>query len=145
MPDIFLRSVEEADLKSIYEWRNHPKTREMSFNSAHITWEEHLSFWKKRLAADNSTALSFIILAGKEPAGMARLDRREERWEVSILLAPDEWGKGIGTKALAVLIKEAKSRGIGKISARVKPGNPASKRIFEKNGFKEKYMYYELE
>jgi UDP-4-amino-4,6-dideoxy-N-acetyl-beta-L-altrosamine N-acetyltransferase len=141
--EITLRPVEKGDIDKIFGWRNHPAVRDMMFSTAPITPQENAEFWKKRLA--DSSAFSFIITAGGKDAGILRLDRREGSYEVDIFVDPQAQGRGIGSGALALIIDMAKAKGIKKLTARIKSGNAASKKAFEKNGFMERDSVYERE
>jgi len=139
--EVSLRPVAEKDIRKIFDWRNHPDVRKMMFNDRLLTIQEHEAFWKKRLAS--KPMLVWMVVADGKDAGVARLDKKEDSYEVDILVDPSMQGKGIGTASLELLVKKAKESGAMKLSARVKPENDASKGIFKRNGFVEKYSYYE--
>jgi len=51
-------------------------------------------------------------------------------------LAEEEWGKGIMTEAVRLILRRACEAGIGKIRVFMLQGNRGSRRVLEKNGFK---------
>ena len=138
-----LRDVTENDIQKIYDWRNHPKIRVCMFNSGEIKLEDHITYLKNRL--NNPEEYSFMILDENKEMGVVKLDKRENSYEVGILLDPEMHGKGIGTQSIEAIIKKAKELGIKKLTSRVKEWNVGSKKIFEKNNFKEVDDHYELE
>ena len=138
--NVTLRKVGTNDLKKIYEWRNHPEIRKNSYNENEILWNEHVGYWKKRLGGSGN--YSFIVVSDNIDVGLVRLDKRDDSYEVHIMIAPDKQGKGFGTAAIAKVKGVAANLGIKKLIAKVKPANIASKIIFTENGFvKEKDSY----
>jgi phosphinothricin acetyltransferase len=61
------------------------------------------------------------------------------RWstEVSIYLAPEARGRGIGRELLGVLLEELRARGFVNVIARIALPNPASVSLFESFGFEK--------
>ncbi|MBI2075736.1 MAG: GNAT family N-acetyltransferase [Candidatus Aenigmarchaeota archaeon] len=138
-----LRRVRKGDIKDIFMWRNSPEIRSAMFVSELITWESHVSFWNKRFSDKKN--LSFIIEFKDEAVGVVRLDKRGNFHEIDIFVKPEAHGKGVGTEAIKYVIDKAKTYRIKKLVAKVRPENIASKKMFEKNNFKAKYLYYERE
>ena len=138
---ITLRAVSEKDLKKIYDWRNQPSIREASLTTHEISWEEHQKYWNSRF--QNAEAYSLIIVLDRTDVGLVRLDHLKNSYEVHILLSYGHQGKGIGSKALEEAKEFAKSKGIAKLCAKIKPDNIASQKIFEKNGFSKAGSGYE--
>lgn len=142
------RPVRDGDLKQIYEWRNNPLVRKNSFQTDEIKWEEHFSYWTKRM--QNTDCYSYIVLLDQTDLGLIRIDKKNNSsYEVNILIAPESQGKGYGIMAIDKTKKIAIKLKIKKLMARVKPDNFASQKIFEKNGFIEKernkeVIYYYL-
>jgi phosphinothricin acetyltransferase len=61
--------------------------------------------------------------------------------EVSIYVAREARGRGVGRLALRALIAEAESRGFWKLVSRIFPGNVASRRMCAALGFREVGVY----
>jgi len=142
MNKIFLRSVNEKDLKRIFEWRNHPEVRKNMFNGCEIKWEEHLEFWNER--SRDKESYSFIVMKDEEAIGVARLDKRQNIYEVDILIDPLLQGQGHGTAAVSRLTEFASKKQM-RLCAKIKPDNIASQMLFESNNFKKRYLYLEWE
>lgn len=107
------------------------------YNNKIITKKEHYAYLRKKKS--DPTFINWIICCGSEKAGYLRiLDG-----DVSIMLEPRFQGKGIATKALQLVEKEAKKNGINKLVGKVLVDNESSKQIFLKNGYKLKMYWYE--
>jgi RimJ/RimL family protein N-acetyltransferase len=134
---VTLRPAELSDEARLLEWRNDPATRAASFSKNQVSADDHHR-WLLRKLQDPDCAL-FIVLIDSEPAGQVRLDRIEPGLaEVSIGLAPEARGWGVGREALRLATESASELlGVGTVSALVKPVNVASLRSFDAAGFSE--------
>ncbi|MEZ8281603.1 UDP-2,4-diacetamido-2,4,6-trideoxy-beta-L-altropyranose hydrolase [Vibrio splendidus] len=92
------------DIKTVYDWQCHPKTREFALNTEIPTWEEHQSWMKRKLAT--TTDFFYLVedkVTGKK-LGVLRLDKIEPKnYLVSIFVAPEAYGLGIATAALKMV------------------------------------------
>lgn len=96
--------------------------------------------WKKHFNFVNSkpyTCWYFIVDGGKRRVGSIYLTHNRE---VGLFLFPEFQGQGHGSWALT----ELRDRYPGPILANISPMNDASKRFFEKRGFKHIQETYEL-
>jgi RimJ/RimL family protein N-acetyltransferase len=135
--NVKLREMNESDVEYTYLLRNSPEIRKWMFNGKEIDHDEHIRYWKKRLGDGHC----YIIIHIDQRVGLVKLDKGERGYEVDIYLDPRAQGKGIGTVALNLLLQKAAEQDITEIFARIKEGNGVSKKIFEKNGFKEDNGY----
>ena len=62
-----------SDSRSIWEWRNDQKTKEMSKSSDIVTWDEHVAWYQKCLSSLNSY-LYIGYLNCHEKIGICRFD-----------------------------------------------------------------------
>ncbi len=130
---IVLRAASLADDAMVLEWQRHPETRRYSRNSAVPTAEEHHQWMNGRLSLADS--IFTIVECGETPAGVLRLDRRSgtaNSHEVSILVAPDHFRRGIGSGALQLarqLLPNAD------LVAEVQSQNEASMKLFSSAGY----------
>lgn len=131
-----LQRVKHKDAQILYDWQCHENTRRFSRNSTIPSWEEHLAWLEKRLA--DPLALFNLVTCDDIPAGVLRLDPLSqpsvatEIFEVSILVAPNYYRRGIGAAALRLarrLVPDAEIR------ATVLPENHASHRLFQRAGY----------
>ncbi|OEE76426.1 UDP-2,4-diacetamido-2,4,6-trideoxy-beta-L-altropyranose hydrolase [Vibrio genomosp. F6] len=99
--DLQLAFASHGDIKTVYDWQCHPKTREFALNSNVPTWEEHQDWMQHKLA---STTDFFYLVEDKSTGkklGVLRLDKIEHKnYLVSIFVAPDSYGHGVATAAL---------------------------------------------
>lgn len=135
-PAITLRPAGLEDCRSIWEWRNDPDTREASFNTETIFFEDHRAWFEKRIGSPALQMLIVISPEGKE-VGYVRFQLEGSEAEVSVALDPEERGKGYGPAAVRAasdrLLAEGKA---SKVTALIKHSNPPSKAAFERAGFR---------
>jgi RimJ/RimL family protein N-acetyltransferase len=136
-----IRPVKEGDIKKIFEWRNEPQVRKGMFISKRISWKTHRKFWDNLLK--NKNRFAFVIRAGDQDVGVVRLDKVGDIAEVDIFISSKYQGRGLGTNAMNEIKKRAKGLNISRLTARVKPDNERSMKMFENCGFRKKYLYYE--
>jgi RimJ/RimL family protein N-acetyltransferase len=77
----------------------------------------------------------FAILAGTELVGAIGFKSESERIEIGYWIGRPYWGRGYATRAVRLLIEEARRRGIERLHAEVFPDNFGSMRVLEKCGF----------
>jgi CMP-N-acetylneuraminic acid synthetase/RimJ/RimL family protein N-acetyltransferase len=134
IPAVVLRPATAADGQAIRGWRNHPTTRRASFDQREIGPDEH-ALWLERSLARADRKLWIVHAAGAD-VGVVRLDLDGRAGEVSIALAPEARGRGLGTAALRALAFEAFGPlRLAALRARVKRGNRASLAAFRRAGF----------
>lgn len=132
---IRIRQMKPSDwenVKSIYEAGI--ATKNATFDTSAGTWEkwdsDHLT--DARLVAENSDQIQ----------GWAALSPVSERCvyggvaEVSVYIANDVQGKGLGTALLDRLIGESEQQNIWTLQAGIFPENKASVKLHEKMGFR---------
>ena len=56
--------------------------------------------------------------------------------EIGVIVSPERWSRGYATEAMRAAIARAFGRGINLITADIDPENTASRRLFEKLGFR---------
>jgi len=133
-PIVTLRRAIAEDRLALWKWRNDPETRRASFNQAEISLEEHSRWLEESLARPDRRI--YIVQADGVDAGAMRLDLAAGEAMVNINLAPEWRGRGIGSRALRALCREAFGPlGLGRLTARVKADNAASRAAFEQAGF----------
>ncbi|WP_154140339.1 UDP-2,4-diacetamido-2,4,6-trideoxy-beta-L-altropyranose hydrolase [Photobacterium damselae] len=91
----------KEDIRMVYEWQCHPKTRQFSLTQNIPTWEEHQRWMIRKL--QSSTDYFYLVEDKKTGCklGVLRLDMMEpEHYLVSIYIAPDCHGQGVATASL---------------------------------------------
>lgn len=133
-PPVSLRPVTAADRLTLWRWRNDPATRRASFDRRAIPLAEHTR-WLERSLQLRERRLG-IVVAGGADVGTVRLDVEGRSATVSIALAPEARGRGLGVAALRALAAEAFGPlGLATLRARVRPDNRASLAAFRRAGY----------
>lgn len=136
MMELTLRKASFADADELFRWRNDAATRQASFNSAPLEYNEHLAWLKQALADENR-----LLLIGQEkngePVGVVRFDALGKgTFEINVNLAPEKRGRGMGRKLISSASQDlVATRGPVKIMARIKKDNNVSLRAFVKAGY----------
>jgi UDP-2,4-diacetamido-2,4,6-trideoxy-beta-L-altropyranose hydrolase len=133
---VTLRLASSGDSDIMFTWQSDERTRRFARTPEPPSLEEHET-WLRSCLADPQRILA-LILHDEAPAGMLRLDRlttagRPDEYEVSIVIAPDKYRRGIATAALALgrkLLPRAR------LYAEVLPDNEASHALFRRAGFR---------
>jgi UDP-2,4-diacetamido-2,4,6-trideoxy-beta-L-altropyranose hydrolase len=127
---ISLRLAGHADTELLFRWQTSPGIRRFSRQPLPPEWSEHTA-WMQRTLADPDRIL-LIAEADGLPSAMVRLDIEADRLEVSILVAPDCHGRGIGKAALLLAAGIMPRR---TYQAVISTENLASQRLFQSAGY----------
>jgi len=127
-----LRRACMDDAGAILAWQRIPGMRRHFRNPRPPSEAEHLR-WMRNYLDDPAGNLT-IIQHGTDDVGLLRLDGAADgnRMQVSILVAPETQGTGVGTAALGI------AREIWpevELTAEVLPGNCASRAMFQRAGY----------
>ena len=130
-----LRAASGTDGEMLWRWRNDPETRSASFDGGVVPLDRHLAWLAATLARGDRRL--YVVERDGVAVGTARLDLDGGMAEVSITVAPEARGQGVGTAALEALAAEAFGPlGLARLVARVKSQNRASRVAFERAGFR---------
>ena len=131
---VTLRPATAEDCRQVWLWRNDAETRRASFDSEPIPLAAHERWFLDSL--DSPRRKIYIVVAGDRPSGVVRLDVTGQEAAVSIHLAPESRGRGVGPRALQALEAVAFGPlGLVRLAAEIKPDNLASLSAFVKAGF----------
>ena len=134
-----LRKVNVEDWDFILKIRNEEKYRMYFYEQKKISKEEHYEYLKKM--STNSNFFNWIICYDSKDVGYIRILNED----ISIMMDLEFNGKGLGTKALKLVENKARENGIKKLVGKVMIDNEKSKKIFEKNDYKQLMYWYETE
>lgn len=130
---VSMRLARAEDMEIMFEWQTHPETRRFARNPEPPTRVEHEA-WFERKMADADCEMLMILHEGRD-AGIFRLDRlKNGAQEVTIVVAPMLWGRGIGSAALEF------ANGFWPhetLHAEILPGNEVSLRMFSAAGYEK--------
>ena len=136
--EITQRTATLSDAAILLAWRNNPSTREFSHHSELILSDEHLEWLTARLERIQFEPF-FLFAADDKPIGMSRLDILSgsvNKYEISILVDPNQHGKGVGARILDMTCGTFFSLYPDKtIVARVHRHNLVSQKLFTSAGF----------
>jgi UDP-2,4-diacetamido-2,4,6-trideoxy-beta-L-altropyranose hydrolase len=128
-----LRLAEPGDGDWLLELQAHPQTRRFARTASVPTPPEHAA-WFARTLRDPARLLALVACDGAR-SGFVRLDRaagESPSYEISIAVAPDRHGRGIGRAALKLARRLAP---FVPIDATVLAGNAASQAMFASAGY----------
>lgn len=133
MAEIFLRGALEKDADMLFAWRNDPETRRNSISQDEIQFSDHVRWLGNQLRSSDSR-LEIALLDGV-PIGTVRFDWDESREgaDISFTVAPEYRGRGYGFQIVAHALRNVRN---ARITGEVKISNAASRKIFEKLGFR---------
>ncbi|MDX7784989.1 MULTISPECIES: UDP-2,4-diacetamido-2,4,6-trideoxy-beta-L-altropyranose hydrolase [Aeromonas] len=130
-----LRPVSIDDTLLIYQWQSDPITRRYALNPNPPSWVEHKSWMEKKIQCQQDYFFLIINAESSEPCGAVRLDELgTDNYLISIFVAPNKHGQGIGLTGLKLL-----DRCLPKIRihATVLTENIASQRLFSNAGYQQ--------
>ena len=122
--------AQASDVKLVFDWRNDPVSRAAAHNSEPLVWEKH-GLWFDA-ALKNSEREIYIVKHEGIPVASIRRDRHQGHWLISIVVAPEQRGKGIAKALLWQFVRKFSDIHF----AEIKPSNIASIKIFSEAGFK---------
>ncbi len=125
---VVLRPAGAGDRDTLYAWQHEPGARQYSRNPSPPGPEEHASWFRGFLAREDGTLL--IIEWDGRDVGFVRLDGREGKTEVSILVSRPFQGLGFAGAALRKALEPCR-----RYVAEIHPDNRASVRLFLSAGF----------
>jgi UDP-2,4-diacetamido-2,4,6-trideoxy-beta-L-altropyranose hydrolase len=130
---VSLRQATEADSAAMLEWQSAPGIRAYARNPAAPAREEHECWLRAKLI--DADCIFNIVMCGDGPVGILRFDRVAGRdaSEISILIAADRHGIGIGGCALELGKRLLPNE---RIIAAIHSENGASIRMFERAGYR---------
>ena len=135
-PTVALRAVRDDDSLMLLEWRNDPVAVRFSASGRGVTAAEH-ERWFARVRGDQSASMLWIVEEGGTPVGQVRVDVDEGVGIVSIAIAVEHRGRGLGPLALGAMVTEVSAGGkVEVLRALAHPDNSRSMRAFEAAGFR---------
>lgn len=131
----YLRDMVEADLSTVFRWRNDPSIRAWMYSRSPIRWDEHTE-WFARVSADPTRHVKILVREGRECAFVQfEMDNVSKNSVWGFYVAPDAepgTGRCMGKLALQFAFHEL---GVHKISGEALANNHRSIRFHERLGF----------
>lgn len=132
-----LREASLSDKDIILEWRNDSVSLANSLNDQPVSTSTHNIWFEKTLADEDKFVFLGYVTDQDKPFGMVRfdVDTHHQQADVSINLAPEARGRGLGKSLLSAGIKKFLTYRTCILSAKIKPENKASIACFKSNDF----------
>lgn len=135
---IQLRLARPDDARTVWKWVNDSQLRAMSFCGQPVLWEDHVRWFEAKLV----DAQCYFLIAENDAGaaiGQVRFDIKEQEAVISLGVAFEQRGKGFGSvivsQASQFLFEETE---VNTIHAYLKSINTASRRVFEKSGYRQR-------
>ncbi len=134
-PAVVLRPVTRADLGALYEFQREAEGAALAGVNPR-SLEDFNAVWDKILAGPpvSEGAVARAIIADNALAGSIGYFRQEETDFIGYWISRANWGRGIASRAVGLMLGEISVR---PLFARVASHNAASLRVLSKNGFVE--------
>jgi len=132
---VLLKQATPEDCKKLWEWRNDPETREASFNSHNISYEEHEQWFNQKMV-DPCTKIFIAKNSMGIELGYVRFQIRGEEGEISVGVDKEYRAKGYGLRVIingSNLLLQTKS--VQRIVAHIKYGNRTAVNSFKRAGY----------
>ena len=143
-----IREARSDDCERLYAWRNHETVRRHALDPAPLALETHRDWFARALQNPDRHLLVGELVSEHErsPVGVVRydVDRAACEAEVSIYLAPEKMGEGLGGRLLErgeTWLREREPN-ITSVKALVKPQNEASVKLFTRSHFEAQHVTY---
>lgn len=136
--DVWIRPLQRSDAHTSVAWRNDPEVFKFTARRFpdKIFLKDELNWIDSVLKRDDQCRRA-IMLDRNYIGNVYLTDIKEDCAEVHIFIGErDFWNKGIGTKAILLILAEGHRRlGINRVFAKVNPENTASLKMFASAGF----------
>ena len=132
---ISLRPAAQDDCQRLWDWRNELATREASFDTQPIPFEDHKIWFSRKLDALDTKIFIIMDAAGRE-VGYVRFNIESGEAEISVSVDKCERSKGYGAEAIRLGSEQLLTPGsVNRVIAYIKEDNPASVAAFQRAGY----------
>ena len=144
-----LRSFREDDLKNSLAWLNNPQVTRYLHHMRPWSVAEEKVWIDNLMRNDDPTRTTFVVETSDGEyvgsAGLMHIDLRNRSAEAGIVIGrPEEWGRGMGTEALGLLLRHAfEEMNLHRVMLRVFTFNERGIRSYKKLGFVEEGRHRE--
>lgn len=132
--EVSLRPATLEDARRVWEWRREGGANRYYRSQQEPPYPDHWNWFQRALRSQ--TTRFWVVQQGALPLGYVRLDLTDaDRAFVSLCLAEDARGRGIGLSGLVLAEAIASDLRLTYLDAEIHPDNHASARVFEKAGY----------
>jgi RimJ/RimL family protein N-acetyltransferase len=136
----------EEHARQILLWRNDPGALSMFFHRTSKGWEDFWREYRQRYFAtpdapalfvtEGANRVAFVRFETAEPPLLADKSHPRACYAISINVAPDRRGRGLGARALRRVTAFLRERSIDAVVAEIRLENEASMGAFERAGYR---------
>ncbi|HEY0977041.1 MAG TPA: GNAT family N-acetyltransferase [Flavobacteriales bacterium] len=146
-----LRQLRASDAERMFAMRSDPVVMEHVNRPMARTVEDATALIDRinGLIADGESLHWAMTLKGEDAfmglIGIWRLVKEHHYGELGYTMMKEYWGQGYASEAIASVVELAFQLGLHRVEAITRPGNLASMRVLEKNGFvREGYLRHNI-
>ena len=145
MESRILRPALERDIDTLFRWANEKSVREHAFSTEYISYEDHKKWFENIIKRDD--AMQYIYMQGSRPVGQARVNVAGEEAEIDYSIDARYRNQGHGKHMLDLLREQVRHDypKVRRLTAKVKPDNPASHKVFLDTGYRSIYSLYAID
>jgi len=132
---LVLREATAADVDLYFAWANDPGVRRQSFNQAEISREQHVAWFRAKLASGDCRM--YVLCEGAKPLGQIRFDIAEGVGHIGYSLDHAARGRGLAKVLVGLGLDRMAGEGVHAFRAKVRHGNEPSVAVFLRCGFSE--------
>ncbi|MEO7080383.1 MAG: GNAT family N-acetyltransferase [Flavobacteriales bacterium] len=147
-PRLILRELVDSDAPAVFQLRSNPEVMRFIPKPLNTHTDEARLMVREfhQAALRNESIMWGITVNGSNKVmgyiGFWRILKEYHRAEIGYALHPDLWGQGLMSEAVAATVDHGfQVLGLHSVEASVRPDNPSSIQVLERNGFvKEGYF-----
>lgn len=140
----YLREASMKDMDLIYRWANDSEVRKNSFSSDYIVYEDHQKWYTEMLKRNDIK--QYIFVYNKNDIGQIRIRIEGNQGEIGYSIGRKYRGYGYAKLMIEEFVNRI-ARDVPQVeylTAKVKPSNTASRKVFTSCGYDEAYEVFEL-
>lgn len=139
---LLLRQLNDDDIQEVFELRSNPETMQFIPRPLLTNYEEalaHIKMINDKIETNEGINWAVTMKGSDKLLGIAghyRIQWHNFRSEIGYMFLPECYGKGIATEVVGMLVDYGfNEMNMHSLEAVIDPGNTASGRVLEKNGF----------
>jgi len=138
MIKINLRKIKSSDKNYFAKWWRDKELLKLTSGVLKLISDKEVDKYFQAIM-ENKDDYNFMVIANREVIGHISLVKRRNNWhETQIVIGEKKhWSKGIGSRAINILVRKAKKIGIPKIYLEVRPTNLRAIMAYEQCGFQK--------
>jgi len=143
---VYFRPLERSDAAVVQPWFNDPEVTHNLLMFRPISLQAEEAFLEVQVKKETDVPVMIVVRETDRPIGTAALHvenapHRQARFGIAIG-AKDEWGKGYGTEATALMVEYAfATLNLHRVWLHVFEYNKAGRRTYEKAGFRQEGIF----